>query len=179
MRLFFAIELPEGIKKKLSAISEELKKLGLDAYIVKEEQFHMTLLFIGNRDELQTKQIIWQAKQAEFRKFSIQVATAGVFPNPTHIKIFWIGGISEKRSLLKLHTELSKCIGKEPEEFFREHITLARIRSKANISKLLKLMEKLEREVFGEFLVDHFVLMKSELLPEGSKYTVLERFELE
>jgi RNA 2',3'-cyclic 3'-phosphodiesterase len=179
MRLFFAIEIPDDIRKKFLAISKDLEKLGLDAYIVKEEQYHLTLLFIGNRDEKALRQIIWQAKQAKFRKFYIRVASAGVFPNPSHIKIFWIGASAEKRGLLKLHTELSQCLEMEPEEFFREHITLARIRSKKHADKLIRYKEKLEQEIFGDFVVDHFVLMKSDLLPTGSKYTVLERFELE
>ena len=65
-----------------------------------------------------------------------------------------------------------------PDKEFISHITLARVKSNDNLKKLKDLQLTLAEKSFGEFEADEFCLVKSELTPEGAKYSVVEKFSL-
>jgi len=61
---------------------------------------------------------------------------------------------------------------------FAAHATLGRVRSPRNATDLLAAIRAEEREAFGAVVVADFALMQSQLNPQGSIYTVLDRFIL-
>ncbi len=178
MRLFFAIALSEEIRYRLRDVLKDLKKSGVSASIVKYEQLHITLLFLGERTEPELKGIVESAKDLKMGGFPIKVENAGVFPNEEYIRVFWVGAHDGNGEIKMLHSKLSNALGIEPDEKFTGHVTLARIKSRRNINKLKEIKNALAGKLFGEFLVTEFLLMKSELTPQGAKYSAVERFKL-
>lgn len=179
MRLFFAIALPEEIKYRLRDTLKAVKKSGISASIVKYEQLHITLLFLGEKTDLETKGIIENAKNVKLGGFQIKIENAGVFPNEDYVRVFWVGAHDGNGELKMLHSKLSTALGIDPEKDFIGHVTLARVKSRRNINSLKEIRDKMADEAFGIFEAAEFVLMKSELTPEGSKYSIIEKFPLE
>ncbi|MCR5652008.1 MAG: hypothetical protein K6F86_12605 [Lachnospiraceae bacterium] len=47
MRLFIAIQFPDRIKHALSYIQQDMQSVGIKGNYIPEENFHLTLAFIG------------------------------------------------------------------------------------------------------------------------------------
>jgi 2'-5' RNA ligase len=47
MRIFIALEIPEKIKKEISKTQNQLKSSGVQARLVKPNNTHLTLVFLG------------------------------------------------------------------------------------------------------------------------------------
>jgi 2'-5' RNA ligase len=54
------------------------------------------------------------------------------------------------------------------------HLTLGRVKSPANLSRLTQLVAQLADEELGGMLVREICFIRSELLPQGAQYTVLQ-----
>ena len=52
MRLFIAIELPRSFKQELARVQKEVKQMSCGGRFVPQENFHITLHFIGESDDL-------------------------------------------------------------------------------------------------------------------------------
>lgn len=182
MRLFIAIEIPEEIKKFLyQLISLETSLDGVN--IVKKENFHITLKFLGEVKESLITSITNTLKEisSKFSPFTLKITHPGAFPDKFKPRVIWMG--TENTDTLK---EIAKSIDEKMESFgfkreerdFQSHITLARVK---NFHNGKYLFEKVAKRFSVEssqpqILVKEFVLMKSTLTPKGSIYDVLQRF---
>ncbi len=178
MRLFLAIELPEGIRACLGKVLKDLRKMGLEASTTKEEQLHVTLLFLGDVGYEEKKGILENCRRIEFPKFEIAIRSLGFFPDERRMRVLWAGAKTAKGELEALHFEVCRALGRKPEQDFTGHVTLARIKGKRNIGELVKMKAGRQNEAFGQFMPQHFVLMESILTPHGAEYSVVERFGL-
>ena len=52
MRLFIAIELPRSFKQELARVQKEVKQVSCGGRVVPQENFHITLHFIGESNDL-------------------------------------------------------------------------------------------------------------------------------
>lgn len=179
MRCFLAIGLPPDLCRQLEAVVRDAKGLGLAASFSKPEQLHLTLLFLGEKDEEQVQRIQTAISQLKFPPFKLAVQAAGFFPDDHRINVFWAGAESKGGELLGLHQEVCKLLGLAPETRFSGHVTLARIKAPRNLDGLRRLKQSLETRVFGEFTVEKVVLKKSTLTPEGAVYEDLNTFPLQ
>lgn len=184
MRLFIAIEIPDGIKNFLYQLIS--LKTSLDGVsIVQKENFHITLKFLGEVNEGLIPDITNTLRKisSEFSSFTLKITYPGVFPDKFKPRVIWIG--TEDTDILK---EMAKRIDegmefygfKREERGFKSHITLARVK---NFHNGKYLFEKVSKRFWEEspqlqFHVEGFVLMKSTLTPKGSIYEVLQRFPL-
>jgi len=178
MRLFLAVELPEEIRYKLRDTLAELKKTGISASLSKYHQLHVTLLFLGEKTEEEAAKIIEEAKNVKMGKFPIEIGGVGFFPSENYIRVVWVGANDGNGEIKLLHSKLAKALDMPPDKEFISHITLARVKSNDNLKKLKDLQLTLAEKSFGEFEADEFCLVKSELTPEGAKYSVVEKFSL-
>lgn len=62
MRMFIAIELPEGTLELLAKIQNELKASGADVKWVEPQNIHLTLKFLGEVKEEKMEKIIHALK---------------------------------------------------------------------------------------------------------------------
>jgi len=170
MRLFVAVPVPEDIKMRLGILNEAIKQDGIVP--VGPENMHITMRFIGESDK--AEEIEKKLKSVSFGKFDCELLGLGVFPSADYIRVVWTGIESGDRleTLANAIAETLKGYGKD--EKFSAHLTIARVKRKVDLKDFLK---KHEKEGFGKFTVERFALMKSELGPQGPKYTILASFE--
>ncbi|CUU11404.1 MAG: RNA 2',3'-cyclic phosphodiesterase [Fimbriimonadales bacterium] len=185
MRLFVAVLIPPDLMHRLAQEQARLKRHLPDRALrwVAPENFHITLLFLGEQPEERLSAIREAVQQAssEVAPFTIQVQGLGVFPNWNRPQVLWSGVEQGTAPLTQLAQRLQQNLLETPERKpFHAHITLARIKEgQSDLAKrLLMQVEPRKNHLFGAYEASHISLMLSELTPQGSRYTELERFEL-
>ncbi|MFA5155843.1 MAG: RNA 2',3'-cyclic phosphodiesterase [Candidatus Omnitrophota bacterium] len=179
MRAFIAIDMPKEVKTRLGRIEEQLKTSGADAKWVEPANIHITLKFLGEIDEKTKESAVAAIKDTaeENAAFSMQLSSAGAFPDIKYPRIVWVGadaGSAETVKIAKSLEERLEKIGipKEDREFAC-HITIARVRSGRNRLKLTEGIEKISAELKNECLrlqAGKITLFKSSLSPKGPVY---------
>ncbi len=146
--------------------------------LVEKEKLHVTLKFVGKVSKDSGVKIIETAKSINFKPFIISLESIGFFPSANYIRVVWVGAISNDLENLgkKLNEELTKNNLCKYEEF-SAHLTIARVKVKNDSLKELAGMYKDYK--FGSFKITGFVLKKSKLSFDGSKYLDLEFFSSE
>lgn len=190
-RLFVAINIPEIARKRLLREVEEWSDLPVKW--TKEQNIHVTLLFIGYADDEELTRIVEALPSvAEGAKsFEVALNRIGIGPNARSPRMVWAEGEPsmkladlQKRvengifdSKADSRTTIDVDDDAEPESDsrggrpFRLHVTLGRIltfkwtrlKEKPNVAKQIKMT----------FPVNSIELMESELAPGGPVYTVL------
>jgi len=167
MRAFIAIEIP--FEEEFKNYRNKIKDLG--GFTFPKGQPHLTLKFLGEIDESKIEKIKKKLKEIEFKPFKVGLGKLGTFPNEKHINIIWISLIPEDK-IKKLQKKIEEICGKDKREF-KAHVTLARVKFVRDKKRLL---ESLKTKIEGEFKIDKFKLIKSELTPKGAIYTDLEEY---
>ena len=119
---------------------------------------------------------------ARIRPFRLEVAGLGAFPSAARPSVLWAGTGDGRERLVALarevEAELSDC-GFPPEERpFQPHLTLGRVRRGALLGSALRECLAAPAVSYGAWSVERLVLMRSDLMPAGPRYSVLEAAEL-
>jgi 2'-5' RNA ligase len=182
MRLFLAVEIPPAVQEDAGKIIQEFKEKWeeLPVKFVSPDKLHITLKFFGDQDTEKEKEIIETLEKIDFPSFEMRIQGAGMFTdrykNP-RVLYFQVQSPS-LRELADLISEEMHKIGFTPEKRpFHGHITAARVKKRISQGKGQRFVEKA-----GDFEatvpVRRFVLMESELTPEGPVYKVRKEFLL-
>ena len=180
MRTFIAIEIPAEIKTALSGLQIELRRAGADVSWTKPESIHLTLKFLGEIEEKLVNEIEMACVEtaAEFQPFTLDLNGAGVFPNVRQPRVLWAGLSGEIEKAVEIQRRLDErlmTIGFDREEKpFRPHLTIGRVKSNRKTRELLALADSYQLPRLA-FDVKEIVVMKSELLQAGARYTSLAR----
>jgi RNA 2',3'-cyclic 3'-phosphodiesterase len=184
IRAFVAAAISREVLDRLSAIRDDLRTLELDARWPPPQSLHLTLKFLGDVDDKQIERIAPRMSEVARRQepFHLEVSRLGVFPHLANPRVLWIG-VEEDGKLSRLCGDVESSfaeIGFPVEERpFRPHLTLARIRSRRNIARLIGFVEANGAEIeAGGFQVSDFRLYQSILGPRGADYRVLFNFPL-
>jgi 2'-5' RNA ligase len=174
MRLFVGIEVDDAVKRYIYDVSMALKaKLGrMRASWVREENYHITLMFIGEVPENEVDIIDEKLSTIDASKFSITLNVLGSFGKPP--RVLWLG-VEENDTLRNLADQVNKLLGGDTSRF-HPHITLARIKSGVPCNFRDTLNTTKVRKATWD--VDRFVLFKSTLSPNGSVYTPIKTYAL-
>jgi 2'-5' RNA ligase len=187
LRLFLAIDIPLREKESITTIQNQFKNLGHKISLVRSNNIHLTLKFLGDTPLGQVADINKNVAKVVNSTpiFVVSLNGIEVFPNFKKPKVLWIGLKDPQKYLKALHEKINGKMmqlgfPKERGEF-TPHITFARIKkSKGEIKK--KSSELKQRVVSippidsEYFEVDSVRLMQSELKAEGSIYTILGKF---
>ncbi len=185
IRSFVAVNLPAEVRARLEQYGQELKSLGLYGSYPKAESFHLTLKFLGDIPEQKVDAIGGALERAVSgtAPFRLEVRGLGAFPSPSSARVVWMGfEQSEPLSLLQGRVEQVLEDLKFPREDrpFRPHLTLARLKSRDNLTALQAyLREAGPSAAAGTVPVDEVVLFRSELRPDGARYTRLRAARLQ
>lgn len=187
MRTFIAIPLTAEIKNSLAKLQDQLKSAGADVKWVGPENIHLTLKFLGERDDKKIKQIIDAVEETAKNKkqFRMRLLELGAFPSINSARVIWAGiGQGDKETKL-IARELEEKIAKIdiPKETrpFSSHITIGRTRSAQGLQDLAKELFNLKDKLAGEnleFTVTRITLYKSTLTPQGPIYEALKEASL-
>jgi RNA 2',3'-cyclic 3'-phosphodiesterase len=184
IRSFIAVDIPAGIRNELDKLSKELQKTGSEVSWVKSDRVHLTLKFLGNVlpekiDEI--KLALGEAAASSF-PFRLQPASCGAFPSLKQMRVIWVGLRGEEELLRALQKKVETALsplGFEPEDRpFRAHLTLGRVKGKRQLRSLQEALLARQNFQTEAFDVTELVLYKSDLRPEGARYTPLFRAAL-
>jgi len=151
------------------------------------KNLHLTLKFLGDTPITLIPSIQEQMDKlsATTPGFQFTAAAAGMFPTARKPRVIWIG-LDNKQALTRLSKDLDEDLATlkiaREEKPFSPHLTIGRVYQGLAEEHLLKLGEIILRNQPGEIgkvLVDHINLVKSDLLPSGSVYSILHRSYLE
>ncbi|MGI5832487.1 MAG: RNA 2',3'-cyclic phosphodiesterase [Thermoguttaceae bacterium] len=187
VRSFIALEISSRVRSK---ISRYLDRHVTDLQRVKwvtQDQFHLTLKFLGDVPMNQMHQVITAIKTAcaQTDPFDLVFEGIGAFPDKTDPRTLWIGvteGTEESVILAEMiDTELAKLGFPRETRRLTPHLTIGRVKrgsqgDSAGIGALM-LPEK-EPPFFGVSAVDAVTLFASELSRRGPKYAVLAEIDL-
>lgn len=145
MRIFMALEISN--KKEIS----HYHSLLCDCIIkydsmsnfkpVREEHFHITILFIGETTSNCVNNIISQLSNFKFTSVEISFDKLGGFPKEYAAKNIWLGlDIDSMRDVVALYKRVLNHLNIDVDESFSPHLTLFRLK-RGNIN-LLSLFEK-------------------------------------
>lgn len=181
IRSFVALDIPASAQEALSRLTGELRQTGAAVSWVRADRIHLTLKFLGNvpPDQIQAIQSALETVAASATPFRLQPAGCGAFPTLKQMRVVWVGLRGEDQALHSLQKSVGDALGSlgfEPEDRpFRAHLTLGRVKGRQRLRALQEALlarRGFELEVFD---VTELVLYKSDLLPEGARYTPLFR----
>ena len=170
VRLFVAIDLPPEMREVLKSSQEELAKSRARLSVVRPENIHITLKFIGEVDQDLVPAI--QERLAGITGRPFEVSVSGISAdNRRRPRVVWCDIIDGGRcaSLNDQIEEALEPLGiRKESRTFRPHATLARV--KRFDPSLLDAIRPMESAGYGNFLVNGFSLKKSTLTPAGAIY---------
>ncbi len=179
MRAFLAIDLPAGLRDRVSALQAELR-VGRH---VPEENLHLTLAFLDDQPEAVLGALHEALSEVTLPGFDLELVGLDLFggkkPRLLYLKT------KPAPALLDLHKwikEVARGLGIDlPRERFRPHVTLARFRYdmiEEEAAKLGRFLASHGNVGLTSFSVPEFALYGSTLHPEGAVHEVLAKYSL-
>ncbi len=128
LRLFTAINFDEATRKKLLAISENLRRSAKHGNFSLIENLHITLVFLGEQNANRLADIEQTIESVSVAPFTLTLNGLGCFKRDGG-DIFWVG-VQKNGSLKKLYSQLNngfmeKGFQTETREY-KPHLTIAR-----------------------------------------------------
>lgn len=175
IRLFIALEIPDAVKTRLFLLQGGVP----GARWSTNEQFHLTLRFIGEVDEATAQDIDDVLSSLRAAPFQLELAGVGEFGGKMP-RALW-AGVRPSEELLhlqkKIETAMQRLRLRAEERKFTPHVTLARLRS-APREKVMDFLAHNSLFASGPFDVTSFALFSSRLGNSGSVYAVERRYEI-
>ena len=184
-RLFFAALVPRPLQAAVQVVQTALRRVGADIKWVEPHNLHFTLKFLGDTPLSAAPALSELGRQVagELSRGRVLLRGVGAFPHSGWPQVVWVGCEEGREALEALAHRLDEqlaaaglaSLDKRP---FEPHLTLGRARSNRRMKALAELLRQMERVEVGPMLVVGFALMRSELLPEGPQYTLVDKFLL-
>jgi len=171
MRTFLAVPIPDPIREAVSQLVPKLQ--GGNFKIVKPENYHLTLKFLGEKTDEEVNQIKSILKPTT-PKFQATLSNLGAFPSPQYIKVLWVGLGEGKQNYIDLSKETDQQLSQlniRKERDYTPHLTIARVRTVSDKEALQTFLQTPFQS--DPFQINTIDMMKSELTPTGPIYTKL------
>lgn len=184
VRTFISIDLPEAIKNRLDSLQKTLREIEAQVSWTKPSNIHLTLKFLGSVEASRIESISKAVGVAarEIRPFEIEISGSGCFPSPQKPRVLWVGFSNVPAPLRQLHSniehELASVGFPLDTRSFSPHLTIGRIRTPHNAARVAQALISQGFEAEG-FTVREVNVMRSDLRPTGSIYTVQGVIQLE
>lgn len=183
-RLFLAIATTDGLEEIATQIVKKLKinadQKKLDIQWVPFENYHVTLVFLGNTDEAKLPEIetLMQEAAASTAPFHLKISDVGAYPDEFSSRVLWFG-VQNSRALRGLQASLAQKFKEtgyalENREY-SPHLTIARLR---NPHKTKDLTSPFTRKKLAKILVSEIALYESVGSHPFPVYKALKKFSL-
>jgi 2'-5' RNA ligase len=174
IRVFISAEITA--KEEISNLQDELlRRAQLDSLnikVVDQENFHFTLVFIGEVTISSLEQIIAGLSSFNFSSFNFNFSRIGGFPDSKNANIVWIGvDKTGERKLFEIHRDILQelpSFAPSEKNIFVPHITLFRI--KRGVLNVESMTAKII-QINIQDRINEITLKKSVLTPSGPKYS--------
>jgi 2'-5' RNA ligase len=167
VRVFFALWPDAEVRQALMRVGLKMHRQ-LDGRLTREESIHMTLLFLGDTPEERLAPLARAAAGVPFEPFAFGIEQADCWK---HNKVAWVAPRDTPAPLARLVSALEERVAAEGFRFdrrpFAPHITLVR---KARCVPLELNLPRIR------WAVREFVLVRSQLDSNGSRYAVIGRW---
>lgn len=187
-RLFIALPVPEEVRVEIQRAQDQLRHElpKLCARWTRPEQFHLTLKFLGNVDEARIGALAEAvaAAGAVFAPMKLRAERVGCFPDLRFPRVVWVGIHDAHGHLASLagaiETATAAFSHEARETNFAGHITIARLKNlkRPQAELLAKLVSRMGKCMFGDWIADSIDIMRSELAAGGARHTCLRRLSL-
>ena len=152
---------------------------------MEEENLHVTLLFLGEVEELDLVPIcrIAKAEAEKVPPFTLEITGLGCFPNPRRPKILWVGVGEGTNELTQLHDGLEAplmklgCYRRE-DRAYHPHLTLGRLNQEDDQEIWSNHLREYANWDGGEIQVTEILVMGSEHRRDRYVYSVFGRAKL-
>lgn len=181
-RSFIALPLPSEIQRAIATIQRQLIETQADVRWDASEKFHITLKFLGDVDSSQPSLIAKELQNSigGLSSFDLSFLSLGAFPNLSRPRVVWIGtqqnehvqGIQGR--VERVCDSFGFALEDRP---FHAHVTLGRVKGDRNLDRLTA---RLKSITFKPLIArcSEVQIMRSELKPTGSVYTLLNSIPL-
>lgn len=175
-RLFVALELPPPVIEALGSLCEGVPSARWSS----DDQFHLTLRFIGEVDRVAFDDIAHELSNIEADAFELALAGVGHYPPRGAPRVLW-AGVRSNVALMALQSRIESAVvraGQPPEtRKFSAHVTLARLRN-APLERVSAFLMRHGLFATEPFEVTAFHLYSSRMTPSGSHYEIEASFPL-
>ena len=126
MRLFIAIELDDETKNMLHTAAETLRENSLRGNFTHTENYHLTLVFLGEQDN--AAQVRRAMQSVRCTPFQLHIHGSGAFRR-TGGDIYW-AGVEQNDTLAQLYADLVASLRRNglrcEDRAYKPHLTLGR-----------------------------------------------------
>ena len=187
MRLFVAIDINKvGVEKLQNYLSNKFKFNPRIVKPIKRENLHITIKFLGEKTDIETKDIMDDLTRIHFDSFKMLFDKMGVFPHMRSPRIIWLGlDDQSNKKLNDIYFQINDVLKKydngnnnserknsSGNQKFFPHLTIFRIHNNHVIPNFpSSLSDRLILEEEEE--VNTISLKKSTLTSNGSVYSDL------
>ncbi len=184
MRTFIALNLPKKERQRIHRAARRLRESDMPVRWIDPDDYHVTLKFLGDvrRERLTQVEGAMGKVCAATRSFTTDFAGFGAFPTIRRPRVIWLGlGANPELRCLKQDLEWSLGdLGFDAEtRAFHPHVTLGRADDRGGAGAFRGLDDLVaDLEFRGEVKVHTVDLMRSQLLREGARYSVLSSAKL-
>jgi 2'-5' RNA ligase len=183
-RVFAALELPAEVRQRLAEVQDDLSRTvpGSDVRWSRLDGVHLTVKFYGDVDSDRLPELqVGLARAAEAAApIRLAVEGLGVFPNPQRPQVVWAGLGGDLSGLHALQAAVeaeATALGFKPEErAYVPHLTLGRVNARLKPTQhraLIDFVAGVRQMPLGTIEANHLTLLRSQLRPGGSVYTIL------
>lgn len=184
LRMFLALPVSEAVREALAGVQARLRKTGAHVSWVPSENLHVTLVFLGDvvTGRVEAVQRVVEEVVPLYPAFELQARGVGSFGSARSPRVVWAGFEEVPGALVEMHGLLAQGfreIGFDVERRpFKAHVTLGRVRSARQVDALTSDMASVNNAGFGPVPVSRVQIMRSDLGPQGARYTVLHEVML-
>jgi 2'-5' RNA ligase len=183
VRTFIAVDLPPSVLDALGQISAQLQEKLTDTPVrwVDFTKMHLTLKFLGDisKENIGMVEKILQSEAAKRQAMELGIGGIGAFPKMRHPRVIWIG-VEAPTDLFDLSRGIEDGVARLGYTYdkydFTPHLTLGRISRKASardVRKVGNVLSEFQVGFIGVARIEAVHLYKSDLHPDGAKYTRL------
>lgn len=185
VRCFVCIEVGDHVRQELGRWLSDLRILAPEVRWVRDDAFHITLKFCGEISYALLYKLENTLEHGfnlkKLRPFTLELSGIGAFPGLRNPKVLWAGIGGEDDQIHRIvsvveRAALAAGIESDPRPF-HPHVTVARIPPNVEIPVGVFRKINSRAEAWGTWKVFSITLMRSDLLPEGPRYTPVAVFD--
>ncbi|GAB4573803.1 MAG: RNA 2',3'-cyclic phosphodiesterase [Rhodothalassiaceae bacterium] len=174
-RLFIGLELPDEAKTALALLRGGIE----GARWQSDDQYHLTLRFIGEVPPPILPEIAAALGRLEGAGFELGLRGVGIFGEPERPRLLW-AGVADPEPLIRLHRRIDRLLAAIgiPSDMrkYIPHVTLARFSGRAG--RVAPWLLAHDGFRFPPFMVGEAVLFESHLGHAAARYEPLLRVPL-
>lgn len=177
-RLFIGLDIPPDVAAQIHLLSGGIP----GARWTKEDNYHVTLTFIGEVSEAQIDDVDEALAGIDCPAFDLEIAGTGSFAQGDDPKVLWLG-VTENPTLRLLKQRIDIALDRydipfERRSRFTPHVTMARFRQMPDEQKIAEFMQAHNLKRLPPIAVEDFVLYESYSGSEGPVYQPMEYYPL-